>query len=50
MKEISSFMEERLGHQVILPRTNWLEFNEDSKERLTQLAIPIGLGLRGNDR
>ncbi|MNC53085.1 Competence protein A [compost metagenome] len=49
LDQVSGFLTERLGMQVIMPDSGWLESGKPQLRRwLTSLAIPIGLGLRGN--
>lgn len=47
--QVSAFLSDRLGMQVITPDSGWLESEKPQLHSwVTSLAIPIGLGLRGN--
>jgi Tfp pilus assembly PilM family ATPase len=49
LDQVSGFLTERLGMQVITPDSGWLESEKPQlRSWVTSLAVPIGLGLRGN--
>lgn len=49
IEEVADYLADRLAHTVMRPRLDWLDSPLPDKTRLfSQLAIPIGLGLRGN--
>ena len=49
LAQVSEFLSDRLGMQVITPDSGWLESEKPQLHSwVTSLAIPIGLGLRGN--
>ncbi|WP_438445775.1 type IV pilus biogenesis protein PilM [Gorillibacterium sp. sgz5001074] len=51
LPEISEYLADRLNQKVIQPRMDWLETsNRLEAGILAKLAVPIGLGLRGNER
>lgn len=49
LRQVSDFLNERLGIQVITPESGWLDSEKTQLRKwVASLAIPIGLGLRGN--
>ncbi len=49
LAQVSEFLSDRLGMQVITPDSGWLESEKPQLHSwVTSLAISIGLGLRGN--
>lgn len=49
LQQVSTYLAERLGMQVILPDSGWLDSDIPKLRKwVAGLAVPIGLGLRGN--
>lgn len=49
LKEASDYLGDRLGHTVLVPRLDWIDSRiPDYPSWVSRLAIPVGLGLRGN--
>lgn len=51
LQDLSAYLEERLNQAVIQPRMDWLDTRVASAGTLLpQIAVPLGLGIRGRTR